>query len=393
MSGIYLVRSASLFAARLFQIVVVAVATCELWTVCHAAEVERVAASVAGLPDVFYIRGPIEPGDDTAFANLSKQVDRAYVFLESPGGDVTTGLSIGSEIAIRGFTTLVFDGSGCHSICAVMWVSGARRYMSTAANISVHAAYRVHQESDGSQTASESGVANAKIGAYLNMVGLSLPAIEYFTMARPEDPLKPITPEIAQMLGIDVFVQDGQHVSTPADRPTPARITRQVTEYVMLSTGCSMLLKVPAEHWEGLGRSALAHGHDLFGGEVFGPLIAQASGFVKDSYEKEGMVRWCIQAEARLRADNLPTGIDSPSFDCQKASTSTDAAVCSSQDLWTMDRAMASLYFFFKNNSSGQVAQDYLATQREWLKRRDRCGDDISCLAERYSSRIYDFGG
>lgn len=55
-----------------------------------------------------FIRGPIEQGDSAKFFVLSEQYRRASIILESSGGLVNEALSIGSEIAIRGFTTYVF---------------------------------------------------------------------------------------------------------------------------------------------------------------------------------------------------------------------------------------------------------------------------------------------
>ena len=208
-----------------------------------AAEIEL----APGLRDghkAIIIRGPIEEGDDDRFFVLAEQARRATVFLESPGGLVTTGLSIGAEIAIRGYTTLVLDGAGCHSICAIMWVAGKRRYMSSAAKVSVHAAYRMRNEATGAPGASESGVANAQIGAFLNEIGLSYEAIRYFTFAGPSDDLLEITPDIAQALSIDVAIQYADRVTPISARPTPRRITRQVAQYAALVTHCASLLGV-----------------------------------------------------------------------------------------------------------------------------------------------------
>lgn len=357
----------------------------------HAAQFDMVDGPVPG-QKMIMIRGEIVKGDDFKFFELSKQAERASVFLESPGGDVETGLSIGSEIAIRGFTTLVLDGPGCHSICAVMWVSGVRRYMSPDADISVHAAYNLVNSSDGTVVVGASGVGNATIGAYLNEVGLSRRAIEYFTTANPDEPLLPITPEIAQALDIDVFIQDAAQTSTPADRPTPRRIARQMTEYIALSYTCSELLNVDPEFLRSRGEATLKSGHEMFGGEIFVPLLGEYVDMTKSQIAEQGAVRWCIQAEANLRADGLETGVTGPSFDCALAASPTEQALCASNSLWTLDRVMANVYFHYKGASAGQEAQEFLNTQRSWLKRRDECGDDIACLSERYSSRLFDFG-
>lgn len=347
-----------------------------------------------GLSDgqkMIMIEGPIEFGDDSKFYRLSQQAERATVFLNSPGGSVEAGLSIGAEIAIRGFATLVLDEGGCYSICAIMWVAGVRRYMSPNAEIGVHAAYRMQGQKDGGSAHFESGVANADIGAFLNMLGLSRKAVRYFTSAGPQE-LLPITPAIAQRLDIDVFVQDGFGTTTPEDRPTPRRITRQVADYAGMVGNCEMFLGVNPSYLRDSAEEILKRGHALFGGETFSALVSEYSFITKDEIEDLGRARWCIEAEKRLRSDGLSTGIIGPSYDCAKATTPTEYAICSSKDLWAMDLAMANLFFFYRRNTNTRVSNDFLNTQRAWLKRRDACGSDIRCVLERYSSRLFDFG-
>lgn len=389
-----LLKDANMVRVRRVLSFVVSFATLLAATVpsfTSAAEIDLIDGLAPGQKGIL-IRGPIEIGDDDRFYDLAGQADRAIVFLESPGGAVDTGISIGSEIAIRGFTTLVLDGDGCHSICAVIWVSGARRYMSPNADISVHAAYRFEEDARGETDAAESGVANAKIGAYLNELGLSRTAIEYFTVARPNEPLLPITPEIAQMLDIDIYVQGEERIVTPSDRPTPRRITRQVSEYAGLSTNCSELLGVNPQVWRAQAEIVLKRGHALFGGETFVTLLPEYSETTKAALQRDGFVRWCIAAEANLRKEGLPTGITGPSFECGRASTPTELAVCGSEDLWVLDNAMANLYFLYERDTDTARGAEFLDSQRTWLQRRDECGANLGCLAERYSSRLFDFG-
>lgn len=338
------------------------------------------------------IRGEIKPGDDRKFFRLAERAERASVVLESPGGSVEAGLSIGAEIAIRGFTTLVLDGAGCHSICAVMWVAGERRYMSPNANISVHAAYQLVNNKDGSVSAPVSGSANAQIGAFLNEIGLNFRAIEYFTFANPSEQLLPITPEIAQMLSLDVFIQDQNSITSPADRPTPRRIARQVADLIGMSESCSVLFDVNGELWRAQAESILAQGHRTFGSEAFVQILGEHSSMAKSEFEGLGFVRWCLLTEANLRRDDLTTYLNGPSYNCRKAETRTEHAICSSVDLWALDRAMSNLYFYFRNNSTTTKSQGFLASQRNWLARRDECGSNVACLAERYRSRLFDFG-
>ena len=364
--------------------------TCQSPSQLRAADIQ-VQEIQAGRPNVIFVAGPIEPGDDVNFYRIAKQAKTATVVLDSPGGSVDVGLSIGAEIAIRGYATLVLDGHQCFSICAVIWVAGARRYMAPDAAIGVHAAYKVHGGASGKGQTLESGVANADIGAFLNQIGLSRQAIRYFTTA-PPDGLLPITPAIAQRLDIDVFIQDGYEVSPPSERPTPRRLMRQTADYLAMSIHCDSLFGVEPAFLKRQGDATLRRGHEIFGGATFADLVGEYSSSVKDQIQRDGFVRWCVMAEQNLRLDGLPTGINGPSYDCAKASNTTERAICSSSDLWALDRAMSSLYFFYRRNTNSKVSKEFLDSQREWLRRRDNCGSSTQCLVQRYTSRLLEFG-
>jgi hypothetical protein len=141
-------------------------------------------------------------------------IDRVTVVLESEGGLIREALRLGALIRTRDYSTMVTDKAGCYSACGLIWLSGARRYMTPNAAIGFHAAFR---EKDGSYI--ESGVANAEIGSFLTHLGLRIEAIRFFTIAGP-DRLLMLTPERARMLGIDIFVVEGGKVITPYDAPT-----------------------------------------------------------------------------------------------------------------------------------------------------------------------------
>jgi hypothetical protein len=341
---------------------------------------------------VISIAGPIEAKDGDAFYAIARNTPNAHVLLESPGGLVEEGLWIGAEIALRGYSTWVLPGSGCHSICAVMWASGSRRYMSKDASVSVHAAYAMINRDDGSVDMPVSGSANAEIGAFLNEVGLSIKAIEYFTVARPEEPLRPITPVIAQLLDIDTYVLDGNTLIGPEDRPTPRRIAEQSAQYAGLRGNCTGVLDVSADFFEARVAKVLGRGHELFGEEVFAGLLREFVDFTKAEISANGFVAWCLTTERTLRAQGLDTGVRGPSFSCSKAKTSTEIAICASEDMWSLDRAMSWLYFFYRRNTNSTVSKQFLDEQRDWLRRRDRCSDDLRCLVIMYQNRLAEFG-
>ncbi|WGY71665.1 DUF1311 domain-containing protein [Burkholderia cepacia] len=75
-------------------------------------------------------------------------------------------------------------------------------------------------------------------------------------------------------------------------------------------------------------------------------------------------------------------------LDCAQATSSTEKAVCASNDLHLDDDRLSSFY----RKLSGALPPDRRATLRTaqlgWLKTRDQCGADHGCLEQRYLARI-----
>lgn len=144
-----------------------------------AAEIYREAGD-DGI-DFISVTGVLNEGDDTVFRKIAAASEKAIVVLNSEGGRVTAGIEIGRAIKLRGFATAVPPETLCASACALTWLAGAPRFLDGTSKLGFHAAYRVV---DGK--ASESGVGNALVGAYLNQIGLPDNAIIYVTSAPPE---------------------------------------------------------------------------------------------------------------------------------------------------------------------------------------------------------------
>ncbi len=144
------------------------------------------------------IEGPIEYRDDVTFRLKSFDSKKAIVALTSPGGNLDAGLSIGKQIRANGYSTIV-GAKLCASACALAWLGGERRYMTSNASIGFHAAY----VRDGSYVR-ESGLANALVGSYLAKLGVNDDAIAFITSAPPEY-LNWLDIRSAQKLGIDVL--------------------------------------------------------------------------------------------------------------------------------------------------------------------------------------------
>jgi hypothetical protein len=94
-------------------------------------------------------------------------------------------------------------------VCGVIWLAGSQRFLSETSKVGFHAAYRA----DGS----ESGQANAVVGAYLSDLGLSYAAIAFLTRSSPEA-MTWLSSTDATRLGITYSLLKPP---TPAPEPQP----------------------------------------------------------------------------------------------------------------------------------------------------------------------------
>ncbi|MBB5574144.1 MULTISPECIES: hypothetical protein [Rhizobium] len=181
----------------------------------HAAQITS-EPGVSGI-DLITVKGVINVGDDAVFRRLATASDKALVVLNSEGGALSAGIEIGRAIRLRGFATVVAQQTLCASACALIWLAGSPRFLDRASKIGFHAAFRL---ADGK--ASESGVGNALVGAYLDQIGLPEAAIIYVTTAPPEG-IEWLTPEKATRVGI---------AYQPIEPETAARAPRSESESV-----------------------------------------------------------------------------------------------------------------------------------------------------------------
>jgi len=81
------------------------------------------------------------------------------------------------------------------------------------------------------------------------------------------------------------------------------------------------------------------------------------------------------------------------SFDCAKAATPTEHAICDDPQLSRLDDQTAGLYYSLisgeKAVKEGSVA-DVKASQEKFLTRRDACGANYNCLVDAYTAQIMD---
>ena len=178
-----------------------------LTTAVHAADVTSLGADPQGRA-FFRISGDLAKGDAEKFLTATDGAANAIILFQSDGGDLQTGLDIGSLVRMRGYGTAVMDGESCYSACALAWLGGTKRIVGVDGNVSFHAAYVLE---DGN--ARESGVANALVGAYLSKLGLKEDAVIFLTSAQPDD-FNELDAEWSTALGIEVdFVSTQSMVS------------------------------------------------------------------------------------------------------------------------------------------------------------------------------------
>lgn len=362
-----------------------AISAAALWVAsAGAAEIELL--DIPGLAvKMVSFKGEIVDGDAKKFRDVVDSLDRVSVFLESPGGLVKQALEIGAEIRIRNFATVVSPDQECFSACGLIWVSGARRYMSPSSKIGFHAAFR---EENGEYK--ESGVANAEIGSFLTHLGLRIEAIRFFTVAGPNEFLL-LTPESARVLGIEVYEQAGDEFTTPNQAPTADMFADRFMSYGIMRSRCQELFQLDKSIIDNGAQTSAEEGTRLVGAEKWVELWMSYLEQAKSQVRDKGSLLVCLETEARLRENGLPTGIDGPSFACSKASTATEKALCSDQNLWVRDRAMSAIFFYIRGIDNATMRKTMLADQRVWLKKRNACGDDTNCLDIVYGDRLRTF--
>ena len=82
-----------------------------------------------------------------------------------------------------------------------------------------------------------------------------------------------------------------------------------------------------------------------------------------------------------------PTASVRPSFNCARARTRSERAVCSSSELAALDRQMVGFYGAAYRGAEPEARALLERTRGRFLAFRDRCGND-SCIADAYRGRI-----
>jgi uncharacterized protein len=82
----------------------------------------------------------------------------------------------------------------------------------------------------------------------------------------------------------------------------------------------------------------------------------------------------------------LPLAANAASFDCTKAATPAEKAICGDTGLSKLDSDLNSA--FISAMSAAANPDSLRSSQRDWLKRRNACGGDAACLQRVYQERL-----
>jgi uncharacterized protein len=100
---------------------------------------------------------------------------------------------------------------------------------------------------------------------------------------------------------------------------------------------------------------------------------------------------------AIIAAVTLSTGLlavgpgHAASFDCAKAATPTEHAICDNPQLSSLDDQTAGLYYTLISGGAPQATASVDAVKKEqaaFVTKRDQCGANYNCLIDAYTAQI-----
>lgn len=251
-----------------------------------------VAATVRAVDDdrvsIIVVSGDFELGDEKKFIDVAVSRPDAIVAFNSPGGNLIAGIEIGRAIRLKGYTTVVMNGSVCASACGLAWLGGRRRVLQSKGLVGFHAAYL-----NGADGPIVTSTGNAVAGAYLNQLGLSTDAIVYVTARKPND-MQWLTIEDARRNGLDVQSLDDGTPSTgtrSADRALsaerfPAEVNwRTQGEWVQAASRSTLSDAIEVAEWirERNPNTAIFRYRNGWYGVVIGPFSPRRGSFALSS--------------------------------------------------------------------------------------------------------------
>jgi hypothetical protein len=195
---------------------------------CSQALAADISVLVEGTPErpaVIFIQGVFKAdgylSDANTFAIVSSnQKHNAIVFLDSPGGNVSTAIWIGQRIREREFSTAVDDNTKCMSACALVWMGGKERYLGAKAHLGFHSTRANLNKSDPRYNHPyEAG--NAIVAKYLQNLGVREENTALL-LAAPPNSIMWVTVESLAIYGVSA-----SYLSSPSQIVWPVARKRQ----------------------------------------------------------------------------------------------------------------------------------------------------------------------
>ncbi|NTZ81700.1 DUF1311 domain-containing protein [Burkholderia metallica] len=87
----------------------------------------------------------------------------------------------------------------------------------------------------------------------------------------------------------------------------------------------------------------------------------------------------------------MPVAAHAAGFDCAKAASPTEKTICADTALSKLDGDLSAAWK--RALAKGGDTAALKAAQLKWLKQRDQCGSDASCLGDRYRERLASLNG
>jgi len=125
------------------------------------------------------VTGVIGPGSYEEFRAALMRGTPELVVIDGPGGVLGEALLIGEEVRRRHLSTLVSSHRSCASACAVVFLSGATRYIGSGAQIGLHSASYADGRMDPEAT--------AVMADYLRGVGVPSSTLRRMAQTAPSD--------------------------------------------------------------------------------------------------------------------------------------------------------------------------------------------------------------
>ncbi len=106
---------------------------------------------------------------------------------------------------------------------------------------------------------------------------------------------------------------------------------------------------------------------------------------------KSGRISNCVQTDNRsaTTVKQASSNIPSPSFDCLKAGSKTEEAICANENLAQLDKHLAKVWKNLLLKFDEKPYKNQLKKEQSlWIKQREKCINDIQCIEKTYQKRI-----